>query len=811
MLASFLEYLDEYDERIKSPMIGTLDKFASFKDSYGILIEGALNYDLISLDPHWGTTMRYKTLSEFWKLYPEKNFFDHPRSWKVKKETGTRVRLEARGYFGSALYCKFGSVDIFLNAPFDKMSFEQAQLSNILMECLEDTISRNQALIEKHKFFQTYDQFQVLFSPFSLTYNNDTFKHLKHLVPSGRYWCGDYGLMKSSIYGIRIVFDDKSIAEAFMKVKDRSLEIELLLELLNQLNKIEPDPSIDSIRNSLELEKKGKPSFKMQIVKKEVAFPEFINPYKPEPSHFKRARKRIAELAKKCSLSEGYYELDDAKIKLNSLRNAVVKEINSEVEKFDFRRAIPYLLTRIDALSDKYERETFRIKGSLEHEVDYNREKDYANEHDKYITMHKNYRYLIEKFVQIEPQGTKSLDKESFQYLIALIDWLHVFYYSSDSLHYGIHPVGMRVHKGFLVEVVHDKNISTQEKEFAEEKAKLELGLIGNPDDRVSSPRPLDDFLNALDTAANQDLGFSFRHMANVLHVLTQWPAFMSNVEIKPFYSANTEEIEKACLQTINGICHEEIISIINFLTLRKEDVICILNQETPCNDLPTWEHNKRFSRYSIRPLIIINGKYCWGPYSTMKSGLIWSGNIADGTLPFDLQSPAIKRELRHEKKLIEDALVVKAYEIVKRFTIFVEKNCELHSRDPLSCHPANIGDYDILAFCPDKNVVLNIECKDISPVHCLKDAKRLRKMIFGKDGVDEGHFRQINKRREYLLSNLLSIATTLKWSLDAQRLPKIVTIYLTRLSYWWTRFPPKKVDAHFLRIDLLSKFIEDL
>jgi len=56
-LSDFLEYLDEIEEQIH-PALSPLDKFASFKDSYGILIGGALEPDLIMLDPHWGTRMR---------------------------------------------------------------------------------------------------------------------------------------------------------------------------------------------------------------------------------------------------------------------------------------------------------------------------------------------------------------------------------------------------------------------------------------------------------------------------------------------------------------------------------------------------------------------------------------------------------------------------------------------------------------------------------------------------------------------------------------------------------------------------------
>jgi len=121
MLSDFLDYYEKYKNIMNLPI--SLDVFGSFKSSYGVLIEGAREPNWISLNPHWGTRLRYETLASFWKNYPEKHFFDHPRSWKVKKETDTRTRLIARGYFGAALHCKIGVCNIFINSPFDKMSF----------------------------------------------------------------------------------------------------------------------------------------------------------------------------------------------------------------------------------------------------------------------------------------------------------------------------------------------------------------------------------------------------------------------------------------------------------------------------------------------------------------------------------------------------------------------------------------------------------------------------------------------------------------------------------------------------------------
>ena len=808
-IANFIEYLEENESRIHHPLISMLDKFASFKDSEGILVGGALEYDYISLDPHWACQRRYKTLSEFWSTYPETDFFDHPRTWTAKQETRTRVRLSARGYFGFALHCKIRSTNIYMTAPFAEMSFEQGNLSNLLMECLEDSLALRKPIFQDHDFFRYIDKLQINFFPLSLVSQNAKFQHLKHLCRPGQCWYSDHGRPAPDYYGIRIVFDDNKIAEAFKRAQDSSLEVQILMEVLRQMNSIITDNRINGIMEALEKTKTGRPRFKLVATEKPASFPEFINPYEPKTAHFKKAKKRIAEIARKLDISEGYYELEEGKRKLNLLKDSIVSEINSLIAQYDFGSGIPFLITRIDALSAHYERNRMRVEHGLQHEIDYEPEEKYAEKHNEYVKMHANYRYLIEKFVQIEPHGQRKLEENEFQYLTGLVDWLLVFYNASDNIHYGILPVGMELDRDFSVDVKYEEDMKAKNKEFSEQMANLELGLIGKTGDRISSPRAVEEFMEKLDEAFVKDLGFSFKFLINVLQLLTFWPTGKPDVEETPAYSAELGEIEEICIKIIQGIRREEIKPIIEFLTLNKEDVIRVLGRTEPCPDLPVWEHRKRYSRYTLRPIIKIGDKYHWGPYSARRAGLIWSGTPLTGTMPTDLKAPATVGVLRVEKGLIEKALADKALEIMKRFTPHARKNLKLHELKPKGSHPPDLGDYDLLAFYPEKNAMFNVECKDILPVHCLKDAKRLREKIFGQPGKDKGHFTQIEKREEYLSAHISDIVNALDWPTNPDQPPRIITIYLSRRSYWWTHFPPYNVTAKFLRIDLLSDFIE--
>lgn len=812
MFISFLAYWEEYGHLISSHIISPLDIFGSFKDSYGVLLEGALHYDLVSIDPHWGSNIRYKTLREFWHAYPKVHFFDHPRSWRLKKETESRLRLEARGYLGCALYCKVGSVHMFINSPFDKMDYKQALISNMMMECLEDSISRNETIISQHCYFKYARQFQVLFFPVSLITSVDGFDHLKHLIPQeDDLWLSDTGMVEPGVDGIRIVFHDHRLMDVLESIEDRSVEIAILSAVLKALDGLYSDANMPAICDLLEEQKKGKPRFKVLKADRQVSFPDFVNPYEPDTVHFKKARKRISELGRQKGFDSGNYSVEAAKLKIDVIKKAMIDEINAVASKYDFKKSILFLLSRIDGLNARHERSKFQIKKSLEHDVDFDRAESYSKDETKYIELHKNYRYLIEKFVQLQPQGLEGIDADEFQYLIALIDWLHVLYSASDALHYGLDPaLGMQISDQYLVEVIYADSFSEKQSIYAQERANDRLGIGVNKDDAVWSPTSVTDFIASLDKAFIEDLGFKFSFMINLLQVLSCWAEFNPGCEIKAYYTANGKEIGEICTKIIKDFDSGQTDAILRFLTLKSDEVLRILDQVKDCDDIPIWEHRKRFSRYGLKPLILIGDIYHWGPYSAKKSETIWAGNLTQASLPADLQSPIIQKIIDQEKQRIDKALEKKTYEIVRRFTAHVINNCILHDRDRAGEHPTDLGDYDVLGFYSEKNVILNIECKDNLSPHCLKDATRLKRTIFG-DGDGEGHFRQINKRKDYLLKNVHKIAESLHWPIDSSNIPKVETIYLTRDTFWWTRFPPKVTGVTFLQCTQLSMYLEKI
>jgi hypothetical protein len=808
-ISDFLEYLEEIEPKLSNFPFGMLDKYGSFKASSGVLVDGAREPDIIALDPHWGSNKRYETLSKFWKRFPKGGYFDHPRSWEIQTISEMSVRLIARSYFGSAICCELANTRVFTTAPFDRMSYQQGLVSDLLMQVLEDIIRINKEFIVGLRALTNHNQIQINFFPWSLIDDNPDFKHLWHLNPAGRIWISDVGRVKSDVLGVRIVFDEKIVSETFEKAKDNSVEIELLKEVLERLDEFTPDPNLDAIKEQLEKFKTTRPRFKMHSVKKIVSFPEFVLPLTPSLHYLKEAAKKAAEFCKDFGFIPGEYELEEAETKLNTLRDRLVDLINAEINKYDFEKTIPYLIERIDALVFDYEREVSQIEFSLEHDVDYQREEEYSSKHGEFIRFHKAYRYLIEKFIQLRASGKDTLDSEQFQSLAALADKIIYIYSQSDYIHYDIYPTGIKVDSDFLMEVKYTVDLQSMIKSFGEEEARIRLGTLGNKDDRVISPRKVEEYLDRLDAAFFSDLGFNITSLVNVLQVLSQWPVYAEGVDEHTYYKATGKQISTVCIKTIEGINGTEIPLILDFLTLKTQDVLKLVGKKRPESDIPVWEYRKRSSRYNIRPLIRISKNYLWGSYSTLKSSIIWAQSPTYNQLPYDMGSPSIQNIIDQEKRLVEIALVTKSEEIIKRFTKFVEKNVDFYRRDKAGNHPTDLGDYDVLAYYMEKNIILIVEDKDILPPFCLKDAKRVREKIFGRTPKDDGYLGKIERREKYIIQNINKIAQFLKWNIDPNNPPRVVSLFVSRYTYWWTKFPPKETGVKFMRIDFLEEFIK--
>ncbi|MFA4880787.1 MAG: hypothetical protein WC650_04170 [Candidatus Doudnabacteria bacterium] len=809
-LAEFLEYIEGLRfSFFMLPLTSYLDKFGSFRDSYSVIIPGASTPNALFLDLNWGTDFRFRSLSDFWKKFPEVNFFGHPRSWKFPEESQGKV-LESRRFHGYAYHQTVGSAVFFVNSPIHLMSFEQCKITDLMMQSITDSLELYQEVLSKLNFANEKNRIQILFAPASLVKNKDELKHLEHLISQASMWQMDITRLKSRDFGIRVIFDDEKILHVLQDAKDRSAQVNLLLDVLHQTNIIWADSGLQKIEQKLSDEKSKKSRFKTFLAKKEVSFPETIRTISPEKKDFKLADKSVAQLANELNISPGKYTHDEAKIKLNQLIGKLVRKINSIVAEFSFERAIPLLLEKTDALIHEYEMKEYQVKESLDQDVDYERESSLSRGHQKFLHHHKNFRYLIEKFVQLSPKQEKELSISELKNLLALVDRLLNLYTASDILHYEIYPAELEINHDFIASVIYTVDVPRMEGDYGKEQAQINLGIIGNKNDIPDSRIPIESYLDELDEAFRKDFSFGLKNFINVQQVMSFWAGYQKIAD-SAYYSAEVEEIIKTCSENVRDFNPDETGKILEFLTLKSEDTLKVIGDVNSANDLPVWEYWKRAARYTIKPLLRVGEKYFWGPYSVERSARIWTGIFSSHRLPADLEALNVFTILKKGHEDIEESLVNKIVEVVKRFTNFCQPNVYFHKLDSSI---SDIGDSDVLAYLQDKNILLNIESKIIDPAYCLKDIQRIQRKIFGRNRRDgsfeEGYLQRVEGREIYIESKSRDIIKKLGWQQPGEPV-RVISVFVTQLSFWWTKFPSVETKVRFMESKLLNDFIKNL
>lgn len=811
-LNDFVDYLNNERKHKRSLALNSyLDKFGSFKASYGVLIPGAIEPDMIMLDFGLGSNHRFDSLKDFWEAYPEENLFGHPRSWSIpeKRKTETGMILHSKNFFGYAYIQKIGEALFFINAPVHKMGLEEGGTTDTLMHALFDAMNLYPDILKKLDITKAHNKVQFFFCSSTLASDDPELSHIKHLSQDEVPWVMDSARIRARDFGIRVVFNREKVVETLQNVKDRSSQINLLTDVLKQIGDVFPEPQLDEVVAELEKEKSAKPRFGMFAVEKRASFPQHVPTVLPDEREYKLADKEIAKIAHELKIEPGTYSAKDAQGKLNSLRSRVVGLIDERIKGYGFADGLPILFAKSNALINEAWRIEAELRATRDHDKDYEAGERSSEKEKEFLHWYRVYRYVIEKFVQHEPTGTVELKENELKEILALTDRLMDLYVSSDFINYEIYPVGVTVDRDFLVSMKDEtRDISAMEKEYGEEQARINLGIIGNNNDTADSSLPVEDYLNELDDAFREDFGFGLKNLINVQQVLALW-AERSGAPETTHYCASVEDITAACSKEIIGYEASETPTILDFLTLKREGLLAIKGDTTTPNDLPIWEHNKRLIRFDIRPLIKIGDQYHWAPHSVERTSRIWVGISGKHKLPSEIDAPAVDTVLDKGHKDLEANTVKKAEEIVLRFTSEVKTDVFPHNYDKSI---SDIGDYDVLAYLPGKNILLNIESKIIDPPHSNKDSGRVQRKIFGETRTDgsfkKGYLHHVEERRDYLNANGPALMAKLGWTTPSTP-PKVISLFVTKIGFWWTKHPPVSTDVNFVEIRMLDDFIK--
>lgn len=811
-LERFWAYLDELGPRVGG-FAGLIDHFASFRDSHAVLIDGAISPDFISLDPHWNSNWRFEQLKAFWNDAPRR-FPDDQATWIIERKNDGLTTLTAKGplllaWSGNAGTCTVQAT-MEVDAAADDLDEQSGRLLELLVHCVADVITqRGDLLAGAVPFKRQQVVIRCTAGPDTLPAMDDEVATAERagrpLFDSWQIVSND-GLVKL-VASTRVNLS--RLHAGINDAKSASFEAECALGVLHGLSALLGEPVDDALIESLRTTGQGAPRFTIRVARRTVDVPDFASPWAPEAEQFKRARRELAFVFKAQGVAApARFELEPAKQVMNAARDAMRSALHEQIRRYDRVRLARMCIEQHDEATARYRHEVTRLQLSMSHQVSFDRQAALAEAHEKYVGMARNDRYLLECCLSLDGPGTETPTRSDFLELAAVADWLAVLYGASDTLHNEIDVGGIELDDSYVPTVFFSEDRDEKERQYLADVASAKLGIGLREDDEVNVTGEVGGHWNDLDRAFVEDAGFTLSHLREVLQLLSQWRTAGGDDQLRFSYSASPAAILDRARENLPGISTDAVERVVRFLTLDASGIRRLAGKEQFELDVPVWEHFKRVQRYLIRPLVRLD-KECvaWGAATAERAQSIWMGSVANGYLPADLPWSNVTRVVGRIKAEIESRLEVRAHEICARHTEYALRGIDFRRRFPGERFD-DVGDFDVLAYWPQKTLWLAVECKYNQPSHCLKDARRLRERVFGV-GTDHGQFAKIERRREFLVDNVERLRGLLGWPQSrAGREPLIREAYVCRDISWWLKHPPYVVPTAFVRVDALDGWL---
>lgn len=804
-LERYWKFTDAQNRSLSPFSHGAADLFASFKDTHGVLVEGAVSPTFIGLDPHWGTSWRFKVLTDFWSHAP-KVFPDSSIGWTLSPSTEGVIRLASRNRKAIAYSTSVGSCTIqtLIEIP-KELRTEDGRLIDLFAQLLADCSYRCSEMMSDILLFR---QPHVLFScfpdPSSLVEAEEipsSLDEFMQVVTSVDADSNNPGLFHVQV-------DARAVLAGLNLAKDGSFEVRCLLETLEKCHAVCSLEMPNDFAQRLTHRASQAARYHLRVIARNIDVPDYVHPIIPSPTDYKLARRRLAAEIMELGLVPGRYELSDAKARIDPSSARMRLHIESRLAAFDRQQLLQAFIEQHDAILVTERTKIQRARQSLAHEVEYDRLDAIEQARKEFGDKARHYRYLLEKTVSLSSNGVDDVTEDVLRELVGLVDWFMVLTGASDTLHNGIDVGGVEIDDSYIPEVFYSAGFDDREAVFAREYAKSRLGLGANDKDAVEGES--EDLLSSekLKEAFITDLGFELQNMLTALAVLSQAQRYGFGDELSLSYVAAPDRLAQGLSNSIDRLDYSEAQKIVAFLTLSEAGVRRLAGRDIDEGDIPYWERNKRIDRYTIKPLVIDGTDLRWGAESASRAMYIWMSAVRDGYLPAEFDWPHVKPVIRDVKESIEKRLELRTEEIFRRHTSYVLRGIDFFRRFRGEKFD-DVGDFDVFAYWPEDNLLVTVECKYNQPPYTMKDSRRLRDRIFGKAENDKtGQFSRILGRRKFLDTHRSKLLNLLQWPLPKDVPFRNIELYVSRDVYYWMVHPPYPVPTHFVPVDTLDTWI---
>ncbi len=154
-LDRYWAFFDTYSPAI-SGFSGPADSFAAFRDSNALLADGAVAPTRIMLDPHWGSTWRYRMLTGYWENAPPLLPNALNTAWDVEQDQEGLYKLLAKGIPALCRGTVVGNcvVHFMLIAGHQQIELDDGRILELLIHCLADSLSQRKSILSSLPLFK---------------------------------------------------------------------------------------------------------------------------------------------------------------------------------------------------------------------------------------------------------------------------------------------------------------------------------------------------------------------------------------------------------------------------------------------------------------------------------------------------------------------------------------------------------------------------------------------------------------------------------------------------------------------------------
>ena len=600
-LERFWAFVDGQQSTLSPFSRGLGDLFATFKDTHGVLVDGATAPTMISLDPHWGSDSRFRVLSEFWAAAPRR-FPDNSDGWRVSRTVKGVTELRSRHHAAVAYSTEVGSCTVQAVVTVRPgLEIHDGKMLDLFAQMVIDALHDCTGQFVRDQIFQ---EPQIVLSCYATDLGcvdpeqpPAPLEDFERVVVSATE-------QLESVTHIRLTVYTGAIQAGLNGASNGSFEARCLKETLEMcadaLGMVVPQ-DLDARLADLAI---GPARYHLQVVARAIDVPDHADPIIPTLTEYKLARKALAVTMKQIGLEPGRYELQEAKVRINSARDQFRLHIEERLKPFNPELLAIACIEQHDALLLTERMRETRVRQSRAHQVDYDRLEALFEARQEFGTATRNYRYLLEKTLCSTIDGKARVDDRSLRELIGLIHWYMVLAGASDVLHNEVDVGGVEIDDSFVPEVFFSATWQTREKEYERKLARIKLGDGIKDDDAVEGQT--DELLTneTLQKSFRQDVGFDLRTLLQALTVLSQPVRHGLDDKLAFVYLATPERLTEVMVDSIDGLNPSDAATIVSFLTLSGQKIRRLPGKAVDEDDVPFWEHSKRLHRYAIRPLV---------------------------------------------------------------------------------------------------------------------------------------------------------------------------------------------------------------